>query len=627
MMNNNTIDASGGGTGKRGLDAVQEKATNNLVVTPNQQRRKTSEGEPMELEDSDSDVEPTQPTNFDKAVEKQVTKPAASSWKKVSKKGEKTKQTSFAAAAVSRVQEMVTETETIVVKAPRTQQKSVVQDYAGIMKMVYQGYVDVLGVGKVCFRAVDEHIAVVYKGNNMGLDDFQLSEMFVASETMWKAKQAPNNTGMDALFDVKQGSKKEWMELVLVLGHSGIAWGDYGSIRSKLLAKHIRLTVKQTPGLHSNSNVAILQGATRLPLGAVSKLVTSALTAAVEIKEDGLEDPPQILVTLSYPPGLYSKESYIKNAANKKVLVVTYDRLDKERIMNLLPEWKNQCRKSIGRFCYFQLVPDMKDPDVPEMKKEAWKGRASMHALMNEVLVHFSLVGFRNSPFGLDKSITLTKIDGSTVVTTARDILMALQLPEKKKNKPRFALIAACQTSEGVEVVFPNSPDSRNLFHNMAVCPAAWFLYHWLIDLQITKDSMLRQIKQLFEPEYVTMATNCVERETDGTLFLTYENGEDTLSAEVEELKDVEWMKSAIEAVQLNQSNGEAAMENGRMYDFDEESDLGSVNTQAFIKKRFGESFSEMADARDAATSAASLATADTSETPPSNSGVVGSKV
>ncbi len=270
MMNNNTIDASGGGTGKRGLDAVQEKATNNLVVTPNQQRRKTAEGEPMELEDSDSDVEATQPTNFDKAVEKQATKPAASSWKKVSKKGEKTKQTSFAAAAVSRVQEMVTETETIVVKAPRTQQKSVVQDYAGIMKTVYQGYVDVLGVGKVCFRAVDEHIAVVYKGNNMGLDDFQLSEMFVASETMWKAKQAPNNTGMDALFDVKQGSKKEWMELVLVLGHSGIAWGDYGSIRSKLLAKHIRITVKQTPGLHSNSNVVILQGATRLPLGAAS---------------------------------------------------------------------------------------------------------------------------------------------------------------------------------------------------------------------------------------------------------------------------------------------------------------------------------------------------------------------
>ncbi len=304
-----------------------------------------------------------------------------------------------------------------------------------------------------------------------------------------------------------------------------------------------------------------------------------------------------------------------------------YAREDLERLIVIMPEWKRACRLAIGRFCYFQEIPDMKVPNVSEFKKQAWKGRMSEHSLMNEVLCHFSLVGFRTGSFGLDKPIKLECLNGSFVYTSARQILMGLQLPARKDGKPRYAAVGVSQTQDGVEVAFPNGQERRQLFENMAVCPAAWFLYHWMIELNITKDSMLAEISKIFEPEYITMAKNCVEREEDGTLTISGEVGEDAFSGN-KELQDVDWMRSAIEAVKLNQSNGDSTMVNGGLYNFDEVSDAGSVDTHNFLQKRFGASFQDMLDERDASAAAASQAGgASNNATPQSTSDFVGSEV
>lgn len=619
-MNINVDDAEGG-SGKRGLDDGGKQAT---VVSPKLQKT-TGDEDPMDEDSETEEVVGGAKTLFDKAVEARRQQPGTSSLKTASEKKGTAKKMSFA-AAVKKGNEVFVDTTILVVSALRTSNKSVVEDYAHAMKTVFRVY-DSTVPKQVCIRAIDSSSTVVYKGDSMGMDAFKLAEKFVASDLMWEACTNQTNQCMDRLYEVKKDSKKEWFEFTIILGSYDIGWSDNGSIRAKLLDKNIRLTTKESPGVYTYSDWAILLSPIKFPFDEMSKQINDALAVAYRRKHCSV-DPPEISIELTYPSGLFEKLPFIKNPANKKILVVTYAREDSERLIDIMPEWKSVCRLMVGRFCYFQRIPKMKDPNESEFKKQGWKGRTSDHSLMNEILCHFLLVGFRSGSFGLDKPIALVRMDGSVVHTSARKILMGLQLPAKKEGKPRFAAVGVAQTTEGVEVAFPNGPERRQLFENMAVCPAAWFLYHWMIDLNITKDSMLDEISKIFEPEYVSMAKTCVERDEDGTLYISGEAGEGSYSSTNEELNDVDWMKAAIEAVKLNQSNSDSTMENGRLYNFDEASDVGSVDTHNYLHKRFGASFQDMLDERDASAAAASQAGgASNNKTPQSDSDFVGSAV
>lgn len=191
--------------------------------------------------------------------------------------------------------------------------------------------------------------------------------------------------------------------------------------------------------------------------------------------------------------------------------------------------------------------------------------------------------------FGLDAELSLVKTDGTTIVTTARQQFMELELKRLSRHKPRFVVYALFNSADGVDVVVPNNKAYKDSAQNVAVCPPAFLLDRWM-DLEITQSSMMEEIKKVFEPEQIRFALNNIGIDGDGTLYFLRGNDK-TVNEDEQELLDLEWMTDTLERLSSNDAAGKNDYQSGDLYDFDDASDVASVATAAFVQHRYGQSF------------------------------------
>ncbi len=202
------------------------------------------------------------------------------------------------------------------------------------------------------------------------------------------------------------------------------------------------------------------------------------------------------------------------------------------------------------------------------------------------------------------------------------------ELPRIRRNKKRPVFLALLELKGGgVDAVIPNGEEFRMFVKNVAVCPAAWFLYHMALEMDATSESMMAAVEKIFTPDDLQVARNCVSFDPDdGSLQLTFDQDDSTLpNNEQNEVMQLDWMQEALEvSAQLHGSN---ARENGQLFNFDEESDVGSTTTEASLTKRYGRTFQEVLEERATSRVAkASQAKVATALAPPRDS-VVGQGV
>lgn len=405
---------------------------------------------------------------------------------------------------------------------------------------------------------------------------------------------------------------------VIIVGHNEMDAVTWGTIFHKLALANIRLSLKAHPAPLSKKNLVLFHAISKASQEYMDAKINQTLKDAIANSSEPFPEEPVLVISVGYPDQIYeSGKSHLKNLSSKQVIKIEFDAKDEQLIKSVFRPWRSGLRNFMGIHTYPYLAPDMNDRNVPESKKTDFKGRAGLHSEYLDSTIHVSYRGFRPSPAGLDMSISFETLEGNGITTTARRIFMDVQLPSRT-HRPRPLFLALLENSGGgVDAVIPNGEDYREAAKNIAVCPAGWFLYHLALEKDATMESLLAAAARVFDAEDIRTARNFVRFDDEGLLHLSFDMEEDNAANEEEtEILELDWMQDA-KAVsqQLNRNN---ARENGQLFDFDESSDVASVNTTAFNNRRHGRLFGEVMSARPTtAAAAASQASAADPHAPP----------
>jgi hypothetical protein len=441
------------------------------------------------------------------------------------------------------------------------------------------------------------------------------------------------------LFQEKRNAKNEVTRITCIIGYNTISKGKWSDIYKSLHKAGIQCEIKDHSAVESTKGIIAARVPPKLPTESVVESMKIALRKVVKkwCRDNNVSDVSkefEVRINKEYPPQIWDKDnSYLSDSANKRIYTIEYAAEHEEVMLNVLKEWKDECRPIIGRKMFFWRKPDM-DGEGMESKKVAYKTHTKQSAISMDVLVYVELPGFQLvKPFGLDALLHLKTRDGESIDTTARQILMNVELPRKNKTKKRFLFYALVQTEIGVEAVVPKSDDYLNGIRNVATTPAGFFLFHLLTKLNVTPESIDSNINKVFDSIAVKMAKNCTHYdEASGKISISFGAGKDSLQTEEErEILEEDWMEQAMEASKKMAENN--ATDNGVLYDYDDEdSDIGSVSTQVFNERTLGfdvgSTYEEMVLARseDDSSQGAQAQQAETTndDAPPPAEGVVG---
>ena len=501
---------------------------------------------------------------------------------------------------------------TVEVTIQRTRNNSLLVDITDALTKTLTAVKDAFGQNKAALLPVRGGTGPLTKTPIQRGDAFTVAQKYMDSHVIdFQGDKSVKEieTILHLLHHKKKGGKVEQFKFVVIIGHLDVDVMVWGEVFDKLSLDDITLKLKTHPAVRSKEDILLFQATTKAAPEYLTKMVNKTLTTAleeiardtpVEELEDIYPDPPVLLISVGFPPDLWdNSKSYLKDIKSKMVVKVEYDVNDEKRIHAAFKKWRVGLRKVLGVHAYPYIAPAMNDANTAESKKNDYRGRASMSAAYKDSQLHISLRGFLPAPHGLDAEISVETEDGDGITTTARSILMMSELPRIHRTKKRPVFLALLELKGGgVDAVIPNGEEFRMFVKNVAVCPAAWFLYHMALEMDATSESMMEAVKKIFTPDDLQVARNCVSFDPDdGSLQLTFDQDDSTLpNNEQNEVMQLDWMQEALDvSAQLHGSN---ARENGQLFNFDEESDVGSTTTEAFLTKRYGRTFQEVLDER-----------------------------
>ena len=150
-------------------------------------------------------------------------------------------------------------------------------------------------------------------------------------------------------------------------------------------------------------------------------------------------------------------------------------------------------------------------------------------------------------------------------------------------------LIALLDTPSGVDAVIPNTLDYRTLMNNIALHPCAYLMF--MLHFQFGADPADIEIiaRKIFEPEVIETASKHVTYD-ETTQMISLAVATDTTRQEAAIL-NLDWLQAA--EARENALDPSNAQTNGAQVDYDLYSDDGSINTQAYNRRRYGDADEE----------------------------------
>lgn len=545
----------------------------------------------------------------------------------------KEKATTFAAGVKEGVDWEKGTVNTIEFVLPRSKNTTLVKDFHEHSKGILAVIAKVVGNKKtVGFRALDSKNSkkIVLLDGLKKMKDVDFAQEFVGNEILESAKKKKKDgkvQGYQKLFNVN-GKKESTFKMVLMV----ISLSDFTQsldFYKELADRRVGFDFKPLNAARTKKDLVIFQAANRGPRDETINHMKSSFVEAVREGDAAANRPysptPEISIVLAWAPANYKKMPHI-DGDNKKVFVIEYDEEDEARIKDALKYWKRKLRRLVGRLAYVYIVPQMNDPNLGDAKKQEYGGRCEQSAALNQTIIYTQLHGFMDAPgSGLDAELSLETTDGTIITTTVRDQLMGLTLPRlRHRNNERPVIYALFNTFDGVEVAIPNSQEYKDFVNKrIAVSPAAFILFHWMEDLDVTQGSMLAEIEKVFEPEYVKLALNNIDRDNEGNLFFL--RGSDSKNSNEEEMEfmELDWIQITSDRISHNDAVGQNDFQNGDLYDFDETSDNASAATNAYVQQRYGHSFLERAASRNNSGSAPQAGAGSSPKAPPRDKRVV----
>ena len=400
------------------------------------------------------------------------------------------------------------------------------------------------------------------------------------------------------LTKIKRSKKKEELTVTICIG-SDVAYNPenetWFELHFLLADKGIQLNLKRFDAVESTQGLMVVNAIAKTPPETMQKKLQIAMDIAIaEHDRDyrsqntvGFATPPpkvKIQATCSYPPGIWDKNSaYVKDPFNKKIWLLEYATADEEIIRQSLKYFKKHARKFVGRMLYTLDVVDMSDGSVPESRKERIKLATRTSSIYNDTMLYPNLFGFRTG--GLDAEFVIIPEDAqSSVTTTARQLLMNLEVPTDPSKKTRYVFVALIDSPTDVDGVVPNGPDYRDAANEIKQSPAAFVMYHLASKYRASYNNIMIIMRKVFEPEAIQHAQTYAQFDpTSGRIIVDLNDADYTISgAEEREILDLDWMKEA--QAEVNAAN---ANRNGAFMDIDDYSDEGSLDTRAFMERRY----------------------------------------
>jgi len=389
----------------------------------------------------------------------------------------------------------------------------------------------------------------------------------------------------------KKNKKNEEVHGVIQVGYNGglfPAKGKWKSILVRLAKKGILLQPKTYPSFKSDNDMYLFYGIPGTPdyiTWALNETLPKAIAdtygqSSNSVSFGALPTVKEVIGSIEWPRHLWDNNIQLLNSESKRMIAIEYDAADKDIIIKCLPAWKKHIRMFLGIYSYFGIVPDLKDPNIPSSTKTKYKNTCNATAFQVDATVPPPLSGLR--PKGLEASFEIEPSDGQgeVVTTTFRQLLLQQRLPGRR---PIF--VAILESPFGVDAVVPNGEEYRAAASNISECPAAWLMYYLADDRNASRPCIEKALGLVFEPEAIRVANNCTTYDP-ATKLIELDMGDDTFDRTDEVVANLDWMIAAAEQrdTAIHSSNGR---KNGVLFDFDTFEDEGSVDTAAYMRKRY----------------------------------------
>ena len=291
-------------------------------------------------------------------------------------------------------------------------------------------------------------------------------------------------------------------------------------------------------------------------------------------------------VDLMYAPGDWNSSVKVNDVVNKKVWVIETTPEMADILLENKKFLKDYLRQYIGRYVYVLKILDLKDDTIRQSSKTKLRNHYKCSTWMGELTLYLELPGFRAG--GIDKPFKIRVGDNDRYVS-ARQILMDIRLPDVADAQPRFLFLALMDTPTGVDAAFPNGEEYRNLVDNIALLPAAYFMFR-LNDVYNCPPQEVEQIAQIiFEPEAIRKAQRFAQYDSEAQRISL-----DSLEADPTEemILNLDWLRAAQErAESLHPSNAQL---NGADLDMGEFVDEGSLDTRAYHQRHYNDDLSDV---------------------------------
>ena len=242
--------------------------------------------------------------------------------------------------------------------------------------------------------------------------------------------------------------------------------------------QNIQLTYKKVQSVNTVTKIVLVNGIPKHDAKGMNVTVKAGAEATVadfyekqSERRVGFSMKPVVPchVVLSYAPGDYNSNVKVEDPVNKKVWLIETTPEVAEILLENKKVFKDYLRRFIGRYVYVLQILDLKDDNIRQSSKTKLKNHYRCSAWIGELTLYLELVGFRVG--GLDKPFRIC-IGNTERLTSARQILMDIRLPDVEGSQTRYLFLALMDTPTGVDAAFPNGDAYRKLVDNIAKLPA-----------------------------------------------------------------------------------------------------------------------------------------------------------
>ena len=300
-----------------------------------------------------------------------------------------------------------------------------------------------------------------------------------------------------------------------------------------------------------------------------------------EISKNGLLD---VLVTMQYPPQYFHERGmkFRFNNQDKMAYVVEYDVEATELLREAARHIKSYLQYNIGRKAYIAFAPDESTAGLSSIT--FYRAKCDKNLVFQACTASTKLHGIDN----MDGAMVIPlreDVEGKEVKITLRKLLQEYTLPGSDAPVV-LAMGPAYGCTASWEVYFPQTAAYEDAMEKVMVHVASWAMYRLYYTYGCTSEGI---------QEYITANFSSMERRI-AFLLSSYDVDNDVVTIdrsslevdEEEEEDNDDWMDMSILSPEGVSTLNKASMQAGILFDPDDQSSLGSLDTNAFETRKQG---------------------------------------